>query len=101
MENSPTGGAHHVDIAAWALQLNGQTAGPLSIEGKVEHPVEFKDGLLQQRDCYNTATSFLFNVAYPDGTEMIIRDDTDNGVLIEGERERCSSIAASWSVCRG
>ncbi|MEZ6078943.1 MAG: Gfo/Idh/MocA family oxidoreductase [Pirellulaceae bacterium] len=79
-------GAHHVDIAAWALQLNGQTAGPLSIEGKVEHPVEFKDGVPQQRDRYNTATSFLFNVAYPDGTEMIIRDDTDNGVLIEGEK---------------
>lgn len=79
-------GAHHVDIAAWALQLNGQTAGPLSIQGKVEHPVEFIDGIPQQRDRYNTATSFLFNVAYPGGTEMIIRDDTDNGVLIEGEQ---------------
>ena len=79
-------GAHHVDIAAWALQLNGQTAGPISIQGKVEHPVEFKDGVPQQHDRFNTASSFLFNVAYPDGAEMIIRNDTDNGVLIEGEK---------------
>ncbi len=81
-------GAHHVDIATWALRLNGQTGGPLSMEGTVEHPVEFRDGLPQQTDRYNTATKFLFNVAFPGGTEMIIRNDTDNGVLIEGDKGR-------------
>ncbi|MDZ4852849.1 MAG: Gfo/Idh/MocA family oxidoreductase [Pirellulaceae bacterium] len=79
-------GAHHVDIATWALQLNGQTAGPLSVGGTAVHPVEFKDGMPVLRDRYNTATSFLFNVAFPGGTEMVIRNDTDNGVLIEGEK---------------
>ena len=79
-------GAHHVDIASWALQLNGQTDGPLSIGGTSKHPVEFKDGVPMQHDRYNTATEFNFSVMYPGGTEMIIRHDTDNGVLIEGEK---------------
>ncbi len=78
-------GAHHVDICNWALKLNGQKEGPVSIGGTSEHPVEFKAGQPVQDDRYNTATSFLFNVAYPGGTEMVIRNDTDNGVLIEGD----------------
>ena len=81
-------GAHHVDICNWALKLNGQTAGPLSISGTADHPVEFKDGFPVETDRYNTATDFKFNVQYPGGTEMIIRNDTDNGVLITGEKGR-------------
>ncbi|WP_246151367.1 Gfo/Idh/MocA family protein [Rubripirellula reticaptiva] len=81
-------GAHHVDISNWALKLNGQTEGPLSIGGKATHPVEFKNGVAVDNDRYNTATSFQFNVAYPGGTEMVIRNDTDNGVLIEGDKGR-------------
>ena len=81
-------GAHHVDICQWALQLNGQTDGPVSIEGEATHPVEFVDGMPVANDRYNTATRFQFKVSYPGGTEMIIRNDTDNGVLIEGELGR-------------
>ena len=81
-------GAHHVDICNWALKLNGQSEGPLSIGGQAEHPVEFKDGYPVQNDRYNTATNFHFKVAYPGGTEMIIRNDTDNGALITGEKGR-------------
>jgi predicted dehydrogenase len=81
-------GAHHVDICNWALKLNGQLDGPLSIGGEATHPVDFKDGYPVQSDRYNTATKFLFNVAYPGGTQMVIRNDTDNGVLIEGDRGR-------------
>ena len=81
-------GAHHVDIATWALQLNGQTDGPLSIGGQATHPVPFENGMPTQHDRYNTATKFLFTAAFPGGTEMIIRNDTDNGVLIEGEKGR-------------
>ncbi|WP_246114320.1 Gfo/Idh/MocA family protein [Rubripirellula tenax] len=79
-------GAHHVDICNWALKLNGQTEGPTSISGTAKHPVEFKNGMPVENDRYNTATNFLFNVAYPGGTEMVIRNDTDNGVLIEGDK---------------
>lgn len=79
-------GAHHVDICNWALKLNGQTDGPLSISGTADHPVDFKDGFPVQNDRYNTATKFLFNVKFPGDTEMIIRNDTDNGVLITGDK---------------
>ncbi len=81
-------GAHHVDIANWALQLNGQTAGPISIEGTAEHPVEYKDGFAVQKDQYNTANSFDFSVKYANGTEMVIKHNTSNGLLIEGEKGR-------------
>ncbi len=81
-------GAHHVDIATWALQLNGQTAGPLGISGESTHPVDFKDGVPVQGDRYNTATKFKFSVDFPGGTVMTIRNDTDNGVLIEGDQGR-------------
>ena len=84
-------GAHHVDIAAWALEQAGQvgeTGGPTGISGTAKHPVSFKDGMPVERDRYNTATEFLFNVAYPDGVELVIRHDTDNGVLIEGDKGR-------------
>jgi predicted dehydrogenase len=79
-------GAHHVDIATWALMLNGQTAGPTGISGTAKHPVEFKDGVPVEKDRYNTATEFLFTVDFPEGTQMVIRHDTDNGVLIEGDK---------------
>ncbi|QDV65751.1 Gfo/Idh/MocA family protein [Crateriforma conspicua] len=81
-------GAHHVDIANWALKLNGQTAGPTGISGSADHPVEFADGVPQQDDRYNTATKFEFTVSYPDGAEMVIRSNSRNGVLIEGEKGR-------------
>jgi len=79
-------GAHHVDIAMWALALNGQTAGPTAIGGTAKHPVEFKDGVPVERDRYNTATEFLFTVDFPGDTQLVIRHDTDNGVLIEGDK---------------
>ncbi|HEX3870100.1 MAG TPA: Gfo/Idh/MocA family oxidoreductase [Pirellulales bacterium] len=81
-------GAHHVDIAAWALQLNDQTAGPLSIGGTATHPVAFKDGMPVEHDRYNVATDFQFTAEFPGGTQLIIRNDTDNGVLIEGDKGR-------------
>ena len=81
-------GAHHVDICSWALKLNGQTDGPTGIRGSATHPVEYKDGFAVQTDRYNTATKFQFNVDYADGCEMIIRNDTDNGVLLTGTKGR-------------
>ncbi len=84
-------GAHHVDISMWALMVNGQNGGPLSVGGTAEHPVEFKDGVPVQRDRYNTATSFRFLATFAGGTELIIvnkDDDFDNGVMIEGEKGR-------------
>ncbi len=81
-------GAHHVDIAAWALEVNGQSAVPLSIGGWAKHPVPFKDGYPTVNDRYNTALEFSLRAELPDDVDMIIRHDTDNGVLIEGEKGR-------------
>ncbi|WP_184310142.1 Gfo/Idh/MocA family protein [Aporhodopirellula rubra] len=81
-------GAHHVDICNWALKLNGQSEGPNLIGGTASHPVEFKEGFPVETDRYNTATNFHFTVSYPSGAEMIIRNDTDNGVLITGDKGR-------------
>jgi hypothetical protein len=41
-----------------------------------------------QTDRYNTATEFNFNVKFPEGAEVVIRHDTSNGVLIEGDKGR-------------
>tara|TARA_Y100000385_G_scaffold269020_1_gene306645 strand:+ start:210 stop:1595 length:1386 start_codon:yes stop_codon:yes gene_type:complete len=84
-------GAHHVDIAVWALEQAGQAGehgGPTGIGGKATHPVPFKNGMPVERDRYNTATSFLLTASYPEDVELVIRHDTDNGVLIEGDKGR-------------
>jgi predicted dehydrogenase len=84
-------GAHHVDIAIWALTLNGQDGLPLSVGGTAEHPVEFKDGIPVQRDRYNTATSFQFLAKFAGGTELVIVNsdkDFGNGIMIEGDKGR-------------
>jgi predicted dehydrogenase len=81
-------GAHHVDIATWALGLTGPGDGPISVEGTAVHPVEFKDGFPIQDDQYNTATEFNVTCKFRNGAELVIRHDTDNGVLIEGTEGR-------------
>lgn len=81
-------GAHHVDIAAWALAANGQSDAIVSISGDATHPVDFVDGVAQQNDRYNTATNFLLNVKFAGDVEVEIRNDQDNGIMIEGEKGR-------------
>lgn len=80
-------GAHHVDIATWALRLNGQPTGPESISGSAVHPVKFEKGIPTQNDRYNTATAFKFVANFPGGVEMTIQNQ-GNGILIEGEKGR-------------
>ncbi|HTM54771.1 MAG TPA: Gfo/Idh/MocA family oxidoreductase [Pirellulales bacterium] len=69
-------GAHHVDIASWAL--GADASGPISVEGTATHP-HVPNG-------YNTATEFLVNCKYADGAELIIRHDTENGITFEGDK---------------
>ncbi len=80
-------GAHHIDIATWGM---GKTeTGPVSVDPVfVEHPVEFKDGYPLSRNRYNTATKFNIKVLYDDDVELVIRHDTDNGILFEGTQGR-------------
>lgn len=79
-------GAHHVDIAQWAIGM--QNSGPIEISGTAKHPMPFKDGYPTRDDMYNTALEFRVVCKFPNGVEMIIRHDEDNGVLITGEKGR-------------
>lgn len=80
-------GAHHVDIAQWALGEDTQGKGPLKIDGSdAKHPVPFKDGYPQQDDSYNTSHDFAVNCTFPSGVQMVVTSRGDNGVLFEGEK---------------
>jgi predicted dehydrogenase len=81
-------GAHHVDIASWALGID--ETGPVSVEGVAEHPCEFKNGWPQRDDCYNAAYKFDVTVMCPNDVEMhIVSDSKDgNGILFEGTEGR-------------
>jgi len=84
-------GAHHVDIAQWAIQQNGEGQGVLSVEPvMVHHPVDLKDGMPVQDDRYNTADKFQIKCTFPGGVEMhIVSDSSDgNGILFEGTTGR-------------
>ena len=82
-------GAHHVDIAAWALLLNGQGAAPTTIDPvKSVHPVPFKNGHPTDETQYNAATQFLVECGFPSGAKLTIRHDTNNGILFEGTKGR-------------
>jgi len=82
-------GAHHVDIAQWAMGLDN--TGPISIEGTATHPCEMKGGVPQQTNRYNVAEKFHVKCLFANGAELHIVDthpEFDNGILIEGTDAR-------------
>ena len=76
-------GAHHVDIACWAI--GASDTGPSKIT-PVEFtlPVEYKDGYPVVGDRYNAATQFKIRADMPEGVELTITSEGDNGILFEG-----------------
>ena len=73
-------GAHHVDIAQWALDTID--TGPVEIEGSGVHD--------SRPNCFNTAQTFRGTMRFANGNKLVFEDggrDT-NGILIQGERER-------------
>jgi len=80
-------GAHHVDIACWAL--GATDTGPSKISPlEYQLPVEYKDGNPVVDDRYNAATMFRIQVDMPNDVEMIITSEGDNGILFEGTEGR-------------
>lgn len=80
-------GAHHVDIACWALGA-GDT-GPSKVTPlDYSLPVEYRDGHPVVNDQYNAATQFNIRVDMPGDVEMIITSEGDNGILFEGTKGR-------------
>lgn len=78
-------GAHHVDIATWAIGMD--SSGPTSVEGiMAEHPVPYKDGWPTQDNQYNVATKFDVKCLYPNGVELHILSEGENGVYIQGDK---------------
>jgi predicted dehydrogenase len=90
-------GAHHVDIATWAMGLTD--TGPSEIIPEmVKHPVEFRDGYPTDPSRYNTATEFFIRVKFQsanlqnanlqEDAQIEIRHDGDNGIMFEGTQGR-------------
>lgn len=80
-------GAHHVDIACWAL--GATETGPSKITPvQYKLPVEYKDGNPTVADQYNAATQFTIRADMPNGVELIITSEGDNGILFEGTEGR-------------
>ena len=97
-------GAHHIDIAQWAL-APGET-GPVKVVGTAEFPNSvpsefnwnaFLDGDASLPNGYNTATKFQIELTFDNGSVMSVNDhykresdnvDFPNGILFEGELGR-------------
>jgi predicted dehydrogenase len=82
-------GAHHVDIATWALNADKEGSGPVEFDGTdAKHPVEFKDGYPTVDDKYNTAHDYAVKAKFANGIEMTITSRGDNGIVFEGTKGR-------------
>jgi len=82
-------GAHHIDIALWALDRNGEGQGPTTFDGTdAKHPVPFEDGYPTEDDSFNSSHDFAVKCTFDDGIEMIVTSRGDNGILFEGTKGR-------------
>jgi predicted dehydrogenase len=80
-------GAHHVDIGQWGIGMDN--TGPSRIEVvKGEFPVPYSNGWPTVDDQYNTATNFDVKCAFPNGTDLHITSEGENGVTFEGDHGR-------------
>jgi len=71
-------GAHHIDIAQWAV--GAENSGPVEIEGS---------GVFDDRpNCFNTAQTFNCTLTFTGGHSIRVTSGRNNGILIEGEKER-------------
>lgn len=80
-------GAHHVDIACWAL--GASDTGPSKVTPlDYKLACEYEKGYPVVHDRYNVATQFNIQVDMPNNVEMIITSEGDNGILFEGTKGR-------------
>ncbi|MCL4195712.1 MAG: gfo/Idh/MocA family oxidoreductase, partial [Thermoguttaceae bacterium] len=80
-------GAHHVDIACWAIGASG--TGPSKVTPLMfKLACEYKDGYPVVDDRYNVATEFSIRAAMPNDVELFIESKGDNGILFEGTEGR-------------
>ncbi len=82
-------GAHHVDIATWAIGEDGEGQGPVEIDGTdAKHPVRFQGRLSHGRRQLQHVARLRREVQFASGIEMIVTSRGDNGILFEGTKGR-------------
>ncbi len=82
-------GAHHVDIATWAVGCDKEGMGPVEFDGHdAKHAVPLKDGYPTVDDCYNTSQDFAIHCKFAGGMQMIVTSRGSNGILFEGTKGR-------------
>ncbi|HMO15212.1 MAG TPA: Gfo/Idh/MocA family oxidoreductase [Pirellulaceae bacterium] len=83
-------GAHHVDIAYWAIEhLIQETTRPIRVTPlEFVLPVEYRNGYPTVDDQYNVATKHVIRVDLPGDIELVITSEGDNGIMFEGTRGR-------------
>lgn len=82
-------GAHHVDMALWALKQDQPGDGPTKITSVIsEHPVPLKDGNPTVSDRYQTATKFQVDCQMPGDVILEISSHTPhgNGIFFKGSK---------------
>ncbi|TWT98622.1 Gfo/Idh/MocA family protein [Stieleria varia] len=78
-------GAHHVDIAQWAIgQADG---GPKRVAGTAKMNQTLVDGMPTRDDTYNTPINFSVTCQFDNDIEMLI-DSSRNGITFTGTQGR-------------
>jgi myo-inositol 2-dehydrogenase/D-chiro-inositol 1-dehydrogenase len=96
-------GAHHIDIAQWALGMGNTGPTSVSAQGKFPPIVPenfnwdgFLNGEVELPNGYNTANQFHIDLEFANGATLGVHDhfkrddnvDFGNGILIEGSKGR-------------
>lgn len=87
-------GAHHVDIAHWALGLT--ETGPTTVNPvSFKHPVPFEKGQPTDPSTFNTANAFQVDCSFAEGPTIRIGNKIEdeaanfgNGIFFEGTKGR-------------
>ena len=80
-------GAHHVDIATWAIGM--ENSGPISVEGTAEHPVPFKRRHADRQQPLQRGHRVRRHVHVPQRRRNAHPSATsENGILFEGTEGR-------------
>ncbi len=83
-------GAHHIDVALWALDADRKGVGPVSIDGRDSRALCGYDenGNPDTDKMFNTPYDFDFNCRFENGTELHVTTRSDNGIVFEGTKGR-------------